>query len=148
MKALIRAVQNHPFYKKHRHFLLYVTIAALGVLLDYGSFLVLFNLFSVDKQIAQIIGAHIGFINNFLWNAFLNFKQTDRLALRFLGYYFTSLAGIGLRAIVLFIFVDKIGFNANSVQFFAMAAIALLQFAFNKAVTFRASKNPAVRPKR
>jgi putative flippase GtrA len=136
---MFNKLKKHPFYNKHRHFIVYVAIGLIGVAIDYGLFLLLYNIFNLNMHLSQIISAHIAFVNNFIFNAFFNFKQSDKLLWRFASYYFTSIVGMLLRDLALFIFVQNLLFNANIVQLFAMASVVVLQFTFNKMITFRAS---------
>jgi putative flippase GtrA len=128
-------------YNRYRNLILYILIGFLGAAVDYTSFVILYNFFQLDKQIAQIVAAHLGFINNFIFNAIINFKAKTRLILRFLSYYFSAIVGIILRATALFIFTDKLNFNTNLVQFLAMGFVVTAQFIFNKYITFHKKIN-------
>ncbi|MCL2519439.1 MAG: GtrA family protein [Spirochaetaceae bacterium] len=133
-------IKNNLLYQRYRSLILYIMIGISGLIIDYAGFVILYNILNINMQIAQIIAAHLGFISNFILNAFINFKATNRLGLRALSYYLTSWAGIGIRALSLFIFVTLLSFNTNAVQFLTMGAVVAGQFTFNKYITFRKAK--------
>jgi phosphoglycolate phosphatase-like HAD superfamily hydrolase/putative flippase GtrA len=122
---------------KHWNFLFYSLIGVSGASLDYILFVVLHSLGGMDKYFANALSVTAGISNNFVLNAFLNFKQSDRLLQRFAYFYATGIAGLVLSNGILFLGVDKLEFNAPAVKFFSIFFVVLLQYNLNKKLAFK-----------
>jgi putative flippase GtrA len=125
------------FFKKYQKFIVYSVIGLSGVFLDLLIFLLLFNLFSFDKNIATSISTSCGIINNFCWNIIFNFKTFDKIIIRFISFFGVGLVGLLLTFIIFYIFVDKIGLNTNIVKVASIVVVVLVQFNLNKLISFR-----------
>ena len=125
------------FLKKYKSFIVYSIIGFSGVAIDFLSFLVLFNYFKLDKNVANIISTTLGITNNFFWNAFLNFKVTDKLLKRFLTFYGVGLIGLGITTIIFWIFVDILKLDANLVKACSIVIVVIAQYNLNKSLSFK-----------
>src|SRR6266550_4232017 len=123
--------------RRHRQFILYAIIGLSGVTLDVIIFLILYNVFRVEKNTATFISISLAITNNFLWNTFVNFKMTDQLLRRFGRFYVVGLAGIILKAVIFKIFVDWVGLNTNLVKIGSLLPVLLLQYSLNKRWAFK-----------
>jgi putative flippase GtrA len=103
---------------------------------DMGLFYVLFNVMGVNYLIANAVSMSLGITNNFVLNAFFNFKKTDQFIIRFLKFYMVGILGILISNAILFIFHDLLGLDANIVKAISIVFIAILQFLLNKRVSF------------
>jgi putative flippase GtrA len=121
---------------RSRTFVLYQLIGVSGVLLDLVLFLVLYNVVGMDAQLATAISTSAGIINNFLLNSFLNFRMRDGMLRRFARFYSVGLLGIGLVALLLLVFHDWLGVDANIVKIASMPVVAVFQFFLNKKWSF------------
>jgi putative flippase GtrA len=121
---------------QHRLFLLYALIGGSGVLLDLLAFLVLFNTLHLDENIATILSTSLGITNNFLWNAFFNFKTADKIMQRFAKFYGVGVSGIILTILLFAIFVDLFKVDANIVKVGSLFPVLLMQYWLNKKWTF------------
>lgn len=115
----------------------YAVIGVSGVCLDYLVFLLLFNAFGLHPQIANMISTTAGIINNFGLNALLNFRKRDRIAVRFLRFYAVGLTGIALTVLLLKVFSDVLGIDANIVKGLSLPLVLLLQYSINRRWSFR-----------
>jgi len=125
------------FYKKHKLFIRYSAIGASGALLDLILFLTLFNGFHLNALVANLISTSAGITNNFILNRQLNFKKKDFVLLRFLAFYAAGLAGILLSTLLLRLFHDYGGINANVVKLGSIVLVVIMQYFINKHVSFR-----------
>ena len=123
-------------WARYRQFVLYQLIGASGVVLDLVIFLVLYNAVGMDAQLATVISTSVGIVNNFLLNSFLNFRRRDGMLRRFARFYSVGLLGIGLVALLLLVFHDWIGVDANIVKIASMPVVAVFQFFLNKKWSF------------
>lgn len=124
-------------FKSHEQFVRYSLIGLTGVALDFVIFLVLFNLLDMNALVANIISTSCGITNNFILNRSLNFKKKDFTLLRFLSFFATGLVGILVSTIIIRIFHDFIGWDANWVKFGAIVVVVLVQYTINKHISFR-----------
>ena len=120
-----------------RRFVVYTVIGLSGVLLDYVLFLLLTRWVGLHHQLANAISTSAGIINNFILNAWLNFRVRDRLIRRFLGFYAVGLSGMGATALLLFLFVDLLQFSPALVKLGSLVVVLLLQYNLNRWLAFR-----------
>jgi putative flippase GtrA len=140
-------------YKKYRNVILYGIIGLSGVMLDIAIYNLLINL-SVYYQIANVISVHVGIINNFIWNALINYRIKNKHFVKLLRFYSVGLCGWGLSALLLFIFKDlqNVPEYINSylyffnpmlqpgemlVKAFVVCIVVLFQFLLNHYFSFR-----------
>ena len=123
-------------WQRYRTFVVYQLIGVSGVLLDLLLFLVLYNAAGMDAQLATVISTSAGIINNFLLNSFVNFRKRDGMLRRFARFYSVGLLGIGLVALLLLVFHDWLGVDANWVKIASMPVVAVFQFFLNKKWSF------------
>jgi putative flippase GtrA len=122
---------------KYRNFLIYSIIGVSGATLDLVLFLILFNKFHIDKNVATAISTSLGIINNFTWNVLINFKVKDKLLKRFATFYSIGLVGLGLTIVIFYIFVDILKFNTNIVKIVSIIFVVLVQYTLNKKLSFK-----------
>lgn len=119
-----------------RALVLYGIIGVSGVTLDYLVFLLLFNSSGLHEQLANAISTSIGIANNFALNAWLNFRTTDRLLIRFARFYSVGLAGMALTFLLLHLGSGMFGLNPNLVKAAAIPLVVVLQYLINKRWSF------------
>lgn len=123
--------------KTYRAFVVYCFIGVTGVCLDFLIYYLLTQMCDVHYQVANAIGVSCGICNNFFWNAFFNFKQKDRLLLRFCSFYCVGLLGLGISAFLLWLFVGLFVWNELLSKVMIIFVVTVVQFTLNKCVTFR-----------
>lgn len=130
MKTKIKSLAN-----KHKNFVSYSIIGVSGVILDFLAFLLLFNVFHVDAVIATSISVFLGITSNFILNAYLNFKKTDRILLRYLSF-----VSVGLSGLLISIYILALGkvftFDPNLMKLASIPIIVIYQYLLNKAISF------------
>lgn len=124
------------FIKNHRQFLIYSIIGASGATIDLLAFLALYNLFGVSATISTAISISLGIINNFILNAYLNFKVRDKLLQRFVSFYSVGLFGLLVSVAIIALLNGVFGINANAAKIASIPIIVVLQYALNKNISF------------
>ncbi len=129
--------KTKAFIAKNHQLLLYSLIGCSGVMLDLLLFALLFNMFGVDKNLATLMSTLTGMTNNFLLNAYFNFKVHSNLLRRLLEFYCVGLVGIVITVLLFKLFADSMGMNANVVKVGSLPLILIVQFLLNKHWTFK-----------
>lgn len=136
MRTLIKNL-----YVKHRNLLLYCMIGCIGASLDFLFFSALTIWGGLHHQIANIISISIGIITNFFLNYFFNFKSSGRLLLRLLSFYLVGLSGLGFSAVLLWLFIDRLGISITVSKIATIFFVTIVQYTLNKTISFRKAKN-------
>jgi putative flippase GtrA len=123
--------------KPSRQFVLYALIGLSGVTLDVVLFMMLFNLFHINEELATFISISAAITNNFLLNTHLNFKVKDKLWYRYARFYLVGLTGILLTDALFFVFVDNLHISANIIKIASLLPVLLLQYSLNKRWSFK-----------
>lgn len=131
--------------KPSRQFVLYAIIGMSGVTLDIVLFMVLFNMFHINEQVATFISISAAITNNFLLNTYLNFKVKDHLLSRYARFYMVGLTGIALTSLLFLIFMNGLGVDANIVKIASLVPVLLLQYSLNKRWSFKETDNAEVK---
>jgi Predicted membrane protein len=121
-------------YASHKLLVKYMIIGCSGAILDFIIYVKLQNY--LYPVVANVISISIGITNNFIWNAYANFKSTDRIFVRFLSFYATGLLGLGLSSVMIVIFI-RLGWSNIEAKLATVFFVAILQYMINKHVTFR-----------
>ncbi len=61
-------------YRRIQHLVQYCMIGCLGAGMDFVLYTLLIEQTSLHYQVVNILSTSVGICNNFIWNAFLNFK--------------------------------------------------------------------------
>lgn len=128
MKAILRSSRQLIFYGM---------IGCMGASLDFIIFWVLTNRGGLHYQISNFIGVLFGITNNFVLNAFFNFKTTDRLLVRFVSFLGIGLTGWGMSAGLLRVFIGRMGMENAYAKLLTIFFVTAVQFVLNKFITFR-----------
>lgn len=116
-------------------FLRYAIIGITGVIIDFILFLILVKI-GVPAVIASIVSVSIAIVNNFLLNAYLNFKKKDHLWWRFLSFYTVGATGVVLSALFIVLFHNIIGISEIYAKLLSVPFIVVFQYLFNKYASF------------
>jgi len=139
--------------ERRKSFLLYIAIGFTGFFIDLLLFVLLVRAFQVNPYWANLVSTTAGITNNFLLNAYFNFKKTNRLLTRFLTFYVVGLAGIAIGDAFIWIFNDFLGrqtsfmilllvpsfikLQLELVKVGSLFVVAILQYTLNKRFSFR-----------
>lgn len=117
-------------------FVRYAAIGSSGVAIDYGLFLLLFNLVGLHEQIASALSTSAGIANNFTLNALLNFHPRGRVLVRFARFYVVGLGGLALTFVLLYLFSGLLGLDPNLVKAGSLPLVLLVQYSLNRRWSF------------
>jgi len=129
MSFLNNLLKNSTF----KNLVIYILIGGFAFIIDYTVFILTFEYFGINEYIANLIAMNVGAIFSFSFNAFLNFKKTDKLLKRFFSYYIVIIIGMGISTFILSLWGKE---NIQIGKIVAMAIVSCFQFIFNKIVTF------------
>ncbi len=134
--AVNRPMTIPSLWRAQRNLLLYAAIGASGVALDLVLFLLLHNSAGMHELAANAISTTAGITNNFLLNAFFNFRRSDDLAGRFVRFYAVGLLGLAMVAVILLVFATWLGADANIVKALSLPLVLALQYTLNARWSF------------
>jgi putative flippase GtrA len=120
-----------------RQLLTYAAIGILGLWVDLGGFYLLYNVFGVEKNLANFISQAVAILHNFVLNARFNFKKQDNLWRRLVSFYAVGTVGILITSTLFWIFTDNLGVSANIIKPIAMIIVFVTQYNLNRLISFR-----------
>lgn len=121
---------------KYEHFIKYCIIGVCGVSLDFLIFYILTQKLGIFYQYANIISISCGIMNNFFFNAFWNFKKTEKLFIRFIMFFSIGMLGLLLSAVFLYIFIETLLIPSIIAKGITIIIITMVQFTLNSLITF------------
>ena len=124
-------------FTKYRRLFVYCMIGCTGAGLDFIVYAFLTNFVGLHYQLANFLSVSFGITNNFVLNRQFNFKTKDKLFVRFCSFYAVGMFGWALGAFCLWMFIEKFGVNAHVAKLCTIFLITVIQFSFNKFITFR-----------
>ena len=131
MEALVLIKKNIDFIK-------YCLIGCSGAFLDFIIFVFLIKFIGINHYLmGNCISVTVGITNNFFLNAYLNFKTTDKIFLRFISFYFVGIIGLIISLGILYLMVDIYKYNAVFSKIVTIFVITVIQFLLNKFITFK-----------
>lgn len=122
-----------------RKLIMYCVIGVCGVAIDAGIFFLLlcFPFWERFYLLANAVSVVCGIINNFLLNAFFNFRKTDNLRQRFLCFFLTGLFGMTLGSVIIYGLVNLSGLNVAFAKLVSIFIVTIVQFLLNYFISFR-----------
>lgn len=130
-------MSNHLFQSKQ--FLLYCVIGFSGVGLDFGIYSLLIKTRLLDYQAANAVGYASGTLLSFVLNAKVNFRVTDRIALRLLSFAGVAFVGWLASATTLHVLIGSLQWNKYIAKAGTLVVVVLLQYNLNRLISFRKS---------
>lgn len=129
--------QLKRLFIKYKHFTLYGIIGVFCVLLDYSIFHILTNALGIVYLVSNVVSVSSGLTVSFILNRKFNFKVKDRVMKRFIYFYLTGMIGLIISTGMLILLVEHFFLETNIAKIISILTVVLLQFSFNKRVTFR-----------
>ncbi|MDR0784844.1 MAG: GtrA family protein [Treponema sp.] len=120
-----------------RQVVLYGVFGCLSAFVD----ILIFSLLSgfLNVNLANFISVHCGILCSFLLNTFFTFKVKDKIKRRIAIFFCVGYLGLLLSMLILWVGVDKIGFDKMPVKIVSVFIVAAVQFLLNKFITYRDS---------
>ena len=120
-----------------RQFLLYCVIGASGVTLDFGIYSLLVKTRLLDYQAANAVGYSSGTLLSFIFNAWYNFRVTDKLPLRLISFLSIAFLGWIVSAGLLHLLIGRFDLDKYLSKFATLIIVLLLQYNLNRLFSFR-----------
>ena len=127
------------FVAKHRKFVLYGLIGLTGALLDFLLYILFYEALGMPPFLASFVSVSFGIINNFMLNAYYNFKKSDNIFIRGIVFYLTGIGGAILSSALIWLMYDVVGIGAVSAKLLTIPPVVILQYFINKQVSFSAN---------
>ncbi|OGY45179.1 MAG: hypothetical protein A2744_01325 [Candidatus Buchananbacteria bacterium RIFCSPHIGHO2_01_FULL_44_11] len=124
-------------YQKNKRFIVYCLIGFTGVSLDFFIFYLLNNQLGIYYQYANVISVSLGIANNFVLNAFFNFKMLDKFFSRFLKFYSIGLLGLATSALCLYLMIEILTLETIVAKILTIFIVTAIQYTLNKKLTFK-----------
>jgi len=120
----------------HKEVILYIVIGFSGLFLDLLIFYLMSDVAEMNYQFSNWVSTSMGITNNFLLNAFFNFKKKDRLWVRYARFYLIGCVGLALTAAILHVGVEYLGAPKLWTKCFAIFFVFVVQYTLNKKFSF------------
>ena len=124
------------YMRKLKEFTKYIMIAAVGGVLDLLLFIVLHTYTDIHIQIVNLISMFTGVTTNFILNYHFNFKAHSKFFKRYFSFLTFGAVGFSIVSILVFIFVQSLGWNAIFVKIGATMFATVIQYFLNRYISF------------
>ncbi|MCD7710635.1 MAG: GtrA family protein [Porphyromonadaceae bacterium] len=120
----------------------FIVVGVLNTAISLAAFYLLYNLFSVNYTIANLISYIVGVINSFFWNKHWVFQRggSHRIVRESIAFLLVFAISYGVQFIFLWGMVEKLGINPNWAQLPAMVIYTVINYILNRYVTFSNKK--------
>ncbi|MBE6671043.1 MAG: GtrA family protein [Ruminococcaceae bacterium] len=131
-------------YQKNKHIITYLVFGVLTTAVDFVSYIILANTFSINENIANILSQVIAIIFAFVTNKLFVFEDKN-LKLKHLLTQFTKFASLRLVTLVLnsamfFVMVDLCSINDLISKIVIAVIVIILNYIFSKLIVFKKAK--------
>ena len=126
--------------KNIKQLILYGIIGCLSASVDFTFYNVLTICIGLHYNIANSLSVLTGILTSFSLNRAFNFKVTDKVVARFSLFLTSGMLGLLLSNAILWLGVDNWHFSEIGTKVVSIFVVALLQFIFNKFITFKQTK--------
>ena len=115
----------------------YFLIGGMASAIDVGVFIVLHEFLDFSAIASHSISIPISAIYSFTLNAFLNFKTTDKLLLRFISFSIVVMLGYLLGALVIWFTENFLGLSGTIGKIISLPLVFVFQYFLNAKISFR-----------
>ena len=116
----------------------FALVGALNTAISLAVFYLLYNLFSINYPIANLVSYIIGVINSFFWNKLWVFRRgSGNMVRESLIFLLVFAVSYSIQYISLWGMVEVAGINPNWAQLPAMAVYTIVNYLLNRYVTFK-----------
>lgn len=122
-------------------FIKYGIVGVLGLVVDMGVFYLMNRKLGINYAISNITSSSLAVLHNFILNSYFTFKVTDKKLQRFISFYLIAFVGMAVSTGLLALFIDLMKMDAMISKLIAVLFVAVIQFFFNKKLTFRTKNN-------
>jgi len=115
----------------------YLLIGGVAAAIDIGLFFILHELAEVSALVSHSISVPASALYSFIFNAWLNFKKTDKILKRAISFAFVIFLGYLLGAVIVYGFENFTGFGGTVGKLVSLPLVVVLQFLLNAKISFR-----------
>lgn len=133
-------IEKGKIIKNVSQLVLYGIIGAVSASIDFLVFNILVMVVGIYYIAANCLSVLVGIVTSFTLNRTLNFKVTDKVVARFSLFFSAGLLGLFLSNIIMWIGVERFCLSENITKIISIFVVALIQFVFNKSITFKESR--------
>lgn len=128
---------NEKTKKDLKQLVLYGIIGGLAASLDFIFFYILTLYIGIYYITANCLSVLLGIITSFSLNRTLNFKVTDKTAVRFSLFFTCGILGLLLSNAILWLGIEQYHLSETITKTASIFIVAFMQFIFNKFITFK-----------
>lgn len=122
-------------------FIKFALVGILNTLINWILFFILNNM-GVYYLIANVISYSISTLNSYVWNSKWVFKyKGDNKKETTLKFILLNIFGLILNTLILFVLVDKLGFNKMIGLIITTAIVMIINYLINKLWVFKGTKS-------
>ena len=126
---------NNLFFLK---FIKFCVVGFSGMILDFGTTLILKEKFRINKYISNSIGFILAATTNYMLNRYWTFHSLNKqVATEYLSFMLIAIAGLGINNLVIFLLHDKLKLNFYFAKVFAVGVVTIWNFGMNYLFTFK-----------
>jgi len=126
---------NNLFFLK---FIKFCVVGFSGMILDFGTTLILKEKFRINKYISNSIGFILAATTNYMLNRYWTFHSLNKqVATEYLSFMLIAIAGLGINNLVIFLLHDKLKWNFYFAKVFAVGVVTVWNFGLNYQFTFK-----------
>ena len=133
ISTFLKKYSNHDITK----FIKYGLVGVLGLVVDMGVFYIMNKKLGINYVVSNITSSSLAVIHNFILNSYFTFRVTDKKLKRFLSFYLIALVGMAISTGLLALFIDVFKLDTMISKLISIFIVALIQYFFNKKLTFR-----------
>lgn len=135
------SLKNIEFKNEFIRFLKYCFVGVLNTAVDYLSFFVLSQFFSVNIYLSQALAFMIATFNSYLFNSRFTFKVSDTLfSKKLFHFYILNIFTMLISIISLYIFCDILKINELVAKIPIIPITFLINYFGNRLVIFKNAK--------
>lgn len=116
-------------------FLLYCLCGGIGVTTDYLIYYSALS-FGLWYQAANVLGYFSGTLVSFFLNRKITFAVHDKVVSRLAIFLGVAAIGFSVSALMLWVLVDAMMFDAKIAKLLTLPVVVVIQFAMNRRLTF------------
>ena len=118
-------------------FAAYLLIGGVAVGIDVGLFILLHEVFDFGSIVSHSISVAVSSVYSFVFNAWLNFKKTDKLVFRALSFAAVVFLGYLLGAAIVYCVDAWTPLGASVGKVLSLPFVVVLQFTLNSKISFQ-----------
>lgn len=141
MRRLYHAIRQHPQIVKRpglAQFIKFSLVGASNTVIDFGTYLFFTRLLALHYLPANTLSFTLAATWSYTMNRLWTFRdRSSRIRVQYFKFLFVSLIGLGLVSLLLFFFVEVLGFHDLVAKALAVVIVLVWNFSANRYWTFR-----------